>query len=55
MGYTSEDTEKIKKTKSYRHEALLNEGKRVIESLPKLEIPELHGKLIQFNFKYDLR
>ncbi|WP_114749772.1 M56 family metallopeptidase [Pleomorphovibrio marinus] len=55
IGYTSEDTEKIKKTKSYRHEVLLIESKRVIESLPKLEIPELQGKLIQFTFKYDLR
>ncbi len=55
IGYSQENAENIKKTKSYRHENLLKEGKRVIESLPKLEIPELQGKLIQFNFKFDLR
>ncbi|HSI77498.1 MAG TPA: M56 family metallopeptidase [Lunatimonas sp.] len=55
IGYVNSDSQKIKKTKSYRHELLLVEGNRVVESLPKLEIPELQGKLIQFNFKYDLR
>ena len=54
VAYIDEDPKKIKKTKSYRHESLLSEGRRAVESLPKLEIPELQGKLIQFNFKFDL-
>jgi hypothetical protein len=50
----NEEARKPRKTQSYRHQPLLEEGKRVVESLPKLEIPELQGKLIQFNFKFDL-
>jgi bla regulator protein BlaR1 len=55
IGYMGEESENLRKTKSYRHESLLADGKRVIESLPKLEIPEFQGQMIQFNFKYDLR
>jgi len=55
IGYMDEESENLRKTKSYRHEILLAEGKRTIESLPTLEIPEFQGQMIQFNFKYDLR
>ena len=55
IAYLNEEGKKRRITKSYRHQPLLAEGRRVVESLPKLEIPELQGKLIQFNFKYDLR
>ncbi|MFO7824007.1 MAG: M56 family metallopeptidase [Cyclobacterium sp.] len=55
IGYMGEHSENLKKTKSYRHQILLAEGKRVVESLPKLEISDLQGKLVQFNFKFDLR
>lgn len=54
IAYLNEEGKKHRKTKSYRHQPLLAEGRRVVESLPKLEIPELQGKLIQFNFKYNL-
>jgi beta-lactamase regulating signal transducer with metallopeptidase domain len=54
IAYLNEEGKKHRKTKSYRHQSLLAEGRRVVESLPKLEIPELQGKLIQFNFKYNL-
>ena len=33
----------------------LAEGKRVIESLPRLDIAAFQDKLVQFNFKFDLR
>ncbi|WP_158857726.1 M56 family metallopeptidase [Lunatibacter salilacus] len=55
IAYLNEEGKKLRKTKSYRHESLLAEGRRVVEMLPKLEIPEFQGNLIQFNFKYDLR
>ncbi len=55
IGYMGERSENLKKTKSYRHQTLLAEGKRVVESLPKLEIARFQGKLVQFIFKFDLR
>lgn len=55
IGYTVEESEKIKKTKSARHESLLEEGNRVINSLPKLDIPELQGGVIKFVFKFVIR
>ncbi|WP_162417740.1 M56 family metallopeptidase [Cyclobacterium roseum] len=55
IGYMGERSENLKKTKSYRHQTLLAEGKRVVESLPKLEITDFQGKLVQFTFRFDLR
>ncbi|WP_439481657.1 M56 family metallopeptidase [Cyclobacterium plantarum] len=55
IGYTNNGAEELKKTKSYSHPSLLAEGKRVVESLPRLEIADLQGKLVQFNFKFDLQ
>lgn len=55
IGYTGEESEKIKKTKSAHHESLLEEGKRVVASMPTFEIPELQGKVIKFVFTFDLR
>ncbi|WP_162342921.1 M56 family metallopeptidase [Cyclobacterium salsum] len=55
IGYMGERSENLEKINSYRHKTLLTEGKRVIESLPKLEITDFQGKLVQFNFRFDLR
>ncbi|MDN3689119.1 hypothetical protein [Cyclobacterium jeungdonense] len=55
IGYTNDDSQEFKMTKSYRSQSLLAEGERVVASLPKLEITDLQGKLVQFNFKFDLR
>lgn len=55
IGYPGDGLEEFKKTKSYRHQSLLEEGTRVVSSLPKLEISSLQGKLVQFTFKFDLR
>ncbi|SHN35358.1 BlaR1 peptidase M56 [Cyclobacterium lianum] len=55
IGYSNGTSEELKRTRFNRHPGLLAEGKRVVASLPRLEIAELQGKLVQFYFKFDLR
>jgi beta-lactamase regulating signal transducer with metallopeptidase domain len=40
---------------SSEHETLITEGKRVINSFPELNIPELKGKNAKFNFQFVLQ
>ncbi|MBD3627317.1 M56 family metallopeptidase [Cyclobacterium sp.] len=55
IGYADNGAEELKKTKSYSHPSLLAEGRRVVESIPRLEIADLQGKMVQFNFKFDIQ
>ncbi len=55
IGYTGDDSKIIKKTKSANHESLIEEGKRVINSFPKLEFPEVQGEVIKLEFRFDIR
>lgn len=55
VGYTSGESEKPKLNKSAKHEILIQEGKRVISTFPKLEIPALQGKVVKFTFEFKIR
>ncbi len=42
-------------SESSRHESLISESRRVIMSLPRLDIPEVHGGILKFTFKFVLQ
>lgn len=52
VGYKPENIVTIE---SSSHESLITEGRRVINSFPKLEIPELYGKTIKLQFRFTLQ
>jgi hypothetical protein len=52
IGYTGVESEH---TESSDHMSLRSEGRRVIESFPVLEIPELYGQTMKLTFKFDIR
>jgi hypothetical protein len=41
-------------TSSTRHEELICEARRVISLLPALDLPEVHGGLLKFSFRFAL-
>jgi beta-lactamase regulating signal transducer with metallopeptidase domain len=45
----------IEPVESPNHENLISEGKRVINSFPEINIPELKGKTAKFNFRFVLQ
>lgn len=47
--------ENVEAAESSTHESLITEGRRVINSFPKLEIPELYGKTIKLQFRFRLQ
>lgn len=47
--------ENVEATESSKHEILISEGRRVINTFPKLEIPELYGKIMKLKFKFVLQ
>ena len=52
VGYKPENVEAAEYS---THESLIAEGRRVIRSLPKLEIPELHDKIMKLKFRFVLQ
>jgi hypothetical protein len=52
VGYTDVEAEY---TESSSHKSLIAEGRRLIESFPILEIPELYGQTMKFKFKFEIR
>lgn len=52
VGYKAENVEA---TESSKNEILILEGRRVINSFPKLKIPELYGKIMKLKFKFLLQ
>jgi len=52
VGYKPENVEAAE---SSTHKSLIAEGRRVINSFPKLEIPELFGKTIKLQFRFTLQ
>jgi beta-lactamase regulating signal transducer with metallopeptidase domain len=52
VGYKPENVEAAE---SSTHEVLISESRRVIDSFPKLEIPELYGKTIKLQFIFVLQ
>ena len=59
VGYTKAENgttdAKSKPSVSYNLKNLKPEGRRVIESFPVLEIPELYGQTLKFSFKFEIR
>ncbi|MFO7924807.1 MAG: hypothetical protein R6U58_14070 [Bacteroidales bacterium] len=52
VGYKPKNVEMAE---SSTHKNLIAEGRRVINSFPKLEIPELYGKTIKLQFRFVLQ
>jgi hypothetical protein len=50
---SGENSQEISESSS--HESLVSEGRRIVNSLPKLEIPEWYGKTIKMKFKFELQ
>ncbi len=54
-GYQNQETASIAKNVSNDHERLIEECKRTIKIIPKIDISEVKGQVMKFEFHFDLR